>query len=472
MKNIEQFVFYTFLVLIVWLPIPLGSNRDWAWAVAELWIATQSILLLVAYKGVLPFQLLRPYKVLLFGLLIFQGWVLVQTIPLPLQWLALVSTQAADIYRIVVADFGYISLDSRTTQLSFFKGLSYLLFLINAIFLVNSSQRIRLIAIALVISGTLQAFYAAISVLLNTTESWFFGFPEKDIATGSFVYKNHLANYLMVTLCIGVGLIITQLHVSQSISWRMHAVRLLEGMLSPKMLIRMCLIIMVIALVMTRSRMGNTAFFAATTLCGFIALLFYKNKPRALTALVTSVIAIDTIVIGALFGLNKVKQRLAETSLGEESRDQVVIWSMDIIRDFPIVGTGMGSFYSVFPIYSKSDIGFYDHAHNDYIQFMVEAGVPATVLLGCVVLYSLFRSFKTIRVRNSKTMKGLALGTMMATVGMLIHISVDFNLQPMANALTFILVLFMANATAVLPAVGSVLTTTKAPEAQREIVHG
>jgi hypothetical protein len=52
-------------------------------------------------------------------------------------------------------------------------------------------------------------------------------------------------------------------------------------------------------------------------------------------------------------------------------------------------------------------------------------------------------------------MKGTALGALMAIIGMMIHISVDFNLQPTANALTFILILFLANASAVLPATGS-----------------
>ena len=432
----------------------------------------QSILLLVSYKGSLPFYLLRPYKVLVIGLLLFQLWVLLQVVPLPLEWLALISEKTAEIYGLVGASAGYISLDSRTTQISLFKGLSYLLFVTNAIFLIRSSRRLKLVALTLVLSGTFQAFYGSISVLLNVHDSLVFGFPEKDIATGSFVYKNHLANYLIMSLSIGVGLIVAQLHISQSGSWYLRLKRILNGILSSKMLIRMCLIVMVIALVMTRSRMGNTAFFVATTLCGLIALLYYKNKPRALLALVVSVIAIDTIVIGALFGLDKVKNRLVETSLGAESRDQVVIWSMDIIRDFPVFGTGMGSFYTVFPMYSKSDIGFYDHAHNDYVQFMVEAGIPATLLLGGVVLFSLTRSFNTIRVRNSKTMKGLALGTLMATVGMLIHISVDFNLQPMANALTFILVLVIANATAVLPAIGSTQPSGEASEGQNRSFHG
>ncbi|MDN3684757.1 O-antigen ligase family protein [Vibrio sinaloensis] len=27
-------------------------------------------------------------------------------------------------------------------------------------------------------------------------------------------------------------------------------------------------------------------------------------------------------------------------------------------------------------------MGFYDHAHNEYFQFAVEVGIPATLMLG------------------------------------------------------------------------------------------
>ncbi|KHD25907.1 polymerase [Vibrio caribbeanicus] len=455
MNRIEKFTFYSFLSLIVWLPIPLGSNRMWAWSIAEMWIASQCLLLVIAYRGKLPFGMVNRYRILIGGLVLFQCWVFIQTLPLPWGILEAVSGKSAEIYKLVGVSEGFISLDSRMTRVSLFKGLAYTLFVLNATFLINSSKRLKLVALAIVISATMQGFYGAMIVLLKMPESPVFGYAQSGVATGSFVYKNHLANYLMLSLCVGLGLIVSQLHVSESGSWFTRIRRMIEGLLSGKMFIRLCLVIMVIALVMTRSRMGNTAFFAATTIGGLIALFFYKDKPRALTVLIGSVIAIDTIVVGALFGLEKVKQRLAETSLAGESRDQVVIWSLDIIRDFPFTGTGMASFYTIFPMYSRADIGFYDHAHNDYVQFMVEAGIPATLLLGSIVLYSLWRTFNTIRSRHSKTMKGVALGCMMAIIGMLIHISVDFNLQPMANAATFILVLFLANATAVLPAVGS-----------------
>ncbi|WP_228481306.1 O-antigen ligase family protein [Vibrio fluminensis] len=453
-STIEKVIFASLLVMIIWLPIPLGSNRMWAWSLIQIIASIQSIVLLACYKGRLPFYQLTHYKYLLIPIGVFQVWVLLQTIPVPLFLLEFISSSSFQIYQQVEASWGTISVDSRITLVALFKGFSYTLLLINAIFLVNSSKRLKLVVITLIVSGTFQAFYGATYVLLESPTSPIFGLPAETTATGSFVYKNHLANYLMMTLCVGIGLIISQLHVHHAPSWHSAIRRTLEGILSSKMLVRLCLIIMVIALVMTRSRMGNSAFFFAVTFGGILALLIYKNRPFALPLLVASILLIDAIVIGSLFGLEKVKQRLVETSLVFESRDQVLLWALEIIKDFPVTGTGMASFYTIFPSYAQGDVGVYDHAHNDYLQFFVEAGIPATLLLATSVVFTIWRCFNTIRNRNSRTMKGISLGCMMAIVGMLIHMSVDFHLQPAANAVTFILILFLANACSVLPATG------------------
>ena len=448
----DNFLFYSFIALLLWLPIPLGSHRDFAWGIAQVWISLQTLVTIAYYRKQLPMHRLADYKVLLWGLVIFQLWVALQLVPVPLDWLSWISPKSAEIYHLVDAQYGYISLDRHITATALAKGIAYCLFIFNAIIVISTSQRLKLACVALVISGTLQALYGSFTVLLNVETSPVFGIPLGEVATGSFVYQNHYANYLLMVICIGIGLVVTQLHTSESGAWTVRLDRLLSSLLSPKMFLRLCLVFMTIALVMSHSRMGNAAFFVATALGGCLALLIYKRRPRALTALIVSIITIDLVIIGMLFGLDDVQQRLQETSWLAESRDQVYLWSLNIIQDFPITGTGMASFYTVFPGYEQSYLGFYDYAHNDYIQFAVEAGIPATLLLGFVVLYSLVKCVKTVHHRHSRTMKGIALGAIMAMLGMLIHISTDFNLQPMANALTFIFILFLANATAVIPA--------------------
>ncbi|MBC7005670.1 O-antigen ligase family protein [Photobacterium sp. BZF1] len=452
--RLNQISFYSMLVLLVWLPIPLASNRIWAWSIAELWVALTTLTLVLSYRTnwqAFPFERIKRFGWLLVPLGLFQVWTAFQLIPFDLEVLKLLSPFAAEAYENIGADTGRITVNAYATVSGLLKGLTYLLFALCAVVLIDSKQRVKQVLGAIVVSGTFQAFYGAMVVLLGIEYSLVFGIRLPDVATGSFVYKNHLANYLMLCLSLGTGLLIAQLHVSASGSWHERIKRWVSGMMSAKMFVRCVLVVMVIALVMTRSRMGNTAFFAATTIGGLVALLFYRNKPRVLVALIISILVVDTFVVGSIFGLVKVKQRLEQTTMSNETRDEVVQWSMDIIEKMPLTGTGLGSFHSTFPAFSKANIGYYDHAHNDYIQFAVETGIPATLLLGSSCLFAIWLCVKTIRQRSSKTLKGTALGCLMAVVGMLIHISVDFNLQPTANAMTFILVLVLAGCSAHLP---------------------
>ncbi|MDW6091972.1 O-antigen ligase family protein [Vibrio rhizosphaerae] len=444
MTRIERGCWYSLLLMLVWLPIPLGSHRMWSWSIFEIWIACQTLLLTVSLWHQFPWQKIRKFVWLLAPLSLFQLWVAIQAIPLPLEVLRVIAPDVAQIYRQAGADVGSLSYDRYATFTGLMKGIAYTLFALNAVILIDSVKRVKTVLYALVISGTFQAFYGGLTILLDVRQSWVFHLPQGNRATGTFVYFNHFANYLVMCLCLGIGLIISQLHQTESGSWQVRIRRWFSALLSAKMMIRLCLIVMVIALIMTRSRMGNAVFFSVIACGGVIALCFYQRRPRALTALIISMMLIDTLLVGTLFGIDKVKQRIESTSVAAETRDQAVAWSLDIIRDYPLSGTGLGSFYSTFPHYTHYNIGYYNYAHNEYIQFAVEAGLPAVVLLSLPILIALWFCFRGIRTRHSKTLKGTALGCLMGILAMLAQISVDFHLQAPANAVTFILILVLS----------------------------
>lgn len=459
LMRLNTFSFYSLLTLLVWLPIPLGSNRIWAWSIAGVWVGTTLIAAVLSFRShwqAFPFQRLNQFKWLILPIAIFQLWTALQLLPmseLPLTFMSPMASLAYEQVHLVTnkQGFGRISVDAFSTYSSLIKGLVYLLFIVLAIVLINTEKRIKWVLSALLLSGCFQAVYGALVLLFGFEFSPVFGIRLPDVATGSFIYKNHLANYMMTCLCLGAGLLVSHLHVSSSGSWHIRIQRWVSGLISNKMVVRCGLIMMVIALVMTRSRMGNTAFFAATLIGGFTALLFYNQKPRALVALVISLVLIDTVVVGSLFGLSKVKDRLEQTAMEKETRVEVVDWGTLMVEQAPLTGYGAGSFHSTFPRFSFWNIGYYDHAHNEYLQFAVESGLPMTLMLGTMLFVALYKTIQTMRKRRSKTMKGTALGCYMAIVGMLIHISVDFNLQPSANAMTFLMVLVLVGVSSVLP---------------------
>ena len=160
------------------------------------------------------------------------------------------------------------------------------------------------------------------------------------------------------------------------------------------------MVIMVIALVLTHSRMGNTAFFAALTIVGLFALWRLRVPSRPLLVLVISILVIAVFVVGTWFGMEKVIDRISKSVQVEQQewviRDQDRLdadrESLEIISKSPVTGMGGGSFYTVYPAWRGRDQGYMDHTHNDYLEFAVEYGLVGEGLMGVFLLICLKKS--------------------------------------------------------------------------------
>jgi O-antigen ligase len=370
---------------------------------------------------------------------------ILQIIPLPPSVVNFISPNAYIIQYEAGASSFYLSIDVGQSIISFFKLLSYFCLFSCVLMLITSEQRLRFLLITIVASGVFQALYGAFELLLGVEQSLVFKLDISNSATGTFVYRNHYANLLMMCAAAGIGLLVTSLQKDMNSSPKDFLRSFATSMLSSKALIRISVAIMVIGLVMSRSRMGNTAFFVAMTIVGFSALYLIKNRSRGLTILVISMFIIDLFIVSAYFGLDKVQERLAATSLQQESRDEVVRDAIPMIFDFPLIGSGGGSFYSAFPKYQAAEVhSFYDHAHNDYLQMAIEFGLLAFFIMGAMMIFALYKSVRPMRRRQNSIFKGTSFACSMVMIGMLIHMSVDFPLQGFANACYFVVFLALA----------------------------
>jgi len=262
-----------------------------------------------------------------------------------------------------------------------------------------------------------------------------------------------------------VGLLKEEAHQT----WRSWLRSWLRVLMSEKFRLRLFLVVMVIALVMTRSRMGNVSFFASMMIAGFVGLFMIRHARRALTVLIISLIVIDIVVVGAWFGIDQVMDRLDKTFVQSDSdqsgakvlgsdvriigqttaltkeRGKIYRDTEKYFRDFWLTGSGLGSFRHVYPLYRSGDIhNYYEHVHRDYYEFAVEVGIPGLMLAAFIVLYPLVVSLSAMRHRRNQLATGIALGVLMSITAMLIHASVDFNLQIPANAATFMVILAIA----------------------------
>jgi O-antigen ligase len=443
-------LFFAFLALFVWLPLPLGSNRPWAWAMMEAWVYALAAAWLWGYargarKATVAFERARPVLWLL-GVWLCYG--LLQLVPLPHDLLAWLSPEAAKIYAETQAALGDpraarlwpVTLDLHASIVAWLKSLAYVLIFALALLLVDSRGRLRQLAYVLVITAVFQATLASAMALGR----WDLGFsPNSSVAHGTFVNRNHLAGFLVMNLSVGIGLLLASLEsgaYSGSARQRLRSVARL--LLSGKLRLRLYLAVMVIALVLTHSRMGNTAFLSSLLIAGVLALILFKEAPRPTVLLISSLIVIDLSILGAWFGVDRVVERIEQTRLATETRDQVDEYTVRLWHDFPLLGSGMGTFYTAFPRYRGADVGaFFDHAHNDYLEILSEAGVAGFGLLAAVVVLSLRAALQAQRRRHDPIMRGMAFGATMAMVGILVHSTVDFNLQIPANAALFVVIL-------------------------------
>lgn len=446
-NKLEPTLYTTYLAILIWAPLPFASNRIWGGALLALLVSLVLIGWLILYatgRAQLNAATWRRARLPLALLVLVQLWVFLQIQYLPRQVVEFLSPQA---FAWHIRD-GWLSLslDREQTRFYLLRGCTFTAGFFLTIALVNTHHRVKMLLQVLVFSGTFQAAYGAFMVLSGLELGFFVEkYVGQGVATGTFVNRNHLAGYLVMCLSAGIGLLLSQLATEGSRNWKERIRRWLKLLLSSKIRLRIYLAIMVIALVLTRARMGNIAFFTALGLAGAIALYAGRRFSYRVVAFLASLFAVDMVILGKWFGFDKLLARLEQTNPGQEARVWSNEYTLDYIKEFPLTGSGGGSFYGIFPNYQAPDlVGFHVHAHNDYLEFAAELGLPAVAALIAFVGLALHSAYRVQRERRTALYRGAGFAVTMTLVWVALHSTTDFNLQIPANALTFVTIVALA----------------------------
>ena len=108
-----------------------------------------------------------------------------------------------------------------------------------------------------------------------------------------------------------------------------------------------------------------------------------------------------------------------------------------MIQDHPLLGTGPGTFATVFTQYQPPGFACrYFMAHNDYLHITSETGLPIIAIVVWMIIALYRKGFKNLK-NPSRLVKGITVGAMSGITAILVHSISDFNLHIPANALLF-----------------------------------
>jgi O-antigen ligase len=116
-----------------------------------------------------------------------------------------------------------------------------------------------------------------------------------------------------------------------------------------------------------------------------------------------------------------------------------VIWenTIQIIKDFPLLGSGLGTFAQIFPMYRSFYFrGLVTHAENDFLQLASEVGLVGFCLLAMLFLFLFLKGRRRIRSETSPQ-RHIGRGALTGILALMFYSLVEKNLQVPVNALLY-----------------------------------
>jgi O-antigen ligase len=450
----KKVIEYGLPALLVWSPLPAASVEAWPVLVIELAVALMAAayILLDERPATNPHlaAVLRPLKFLAAG---FFGYVALQVAPLPAALVRLASPAAYEFQKLYSPAFGRMKFMSLSIAPSstLREGLLLLTcFLLGFLVLktVSRGREIRTLIVVLACSGVFQALYGLFELTRDEPRILFYKkmFSPGSV-TGTFVNRSHLSGYLEMVIPLAVGLVIARMNLlTFGVRGFREKIQLWtsKGILASVLLLAAA-VVMALGVILSNSRSGLVVLVFAAFLFLGLSVLDYSRagfrQPWAVKTVRAVVLAVTALAVWV--GVGSTIQRFAIDDVLHE--DRALFWSntAGIVADFPLFGTGLGTFSSAYGAYEKRSGPEMRlaHAHNDYLEYLAELGVVGALLLFGAVLYIAVRAFLAWRKRRNTEARGLALGGIVSLAGIGLHAVTDFNLHIPANMVLFTVVL-------------------------------
>ena len=457
----ETAVFRIFFGTLVFCPLAFGTVETWSLLIMEAGVFSALFLYFLFIReqekpGILKAPGMMPLAALL-------CYMLIQTIPLPPALIEHISPATFAHYRqsVWIADPGAwttLSLYPKGTISEFLRLSSYAgAYLLTTQFLSDSIRLRRTVGLLSIFAAAL-AFFSIIQHLVpNGKIYWARELTQGGTPFGPYVNRNHFAGLMGMLFPIVMVLFLLSRPSSREKSFRKKVSDLLDRALrNIHLLLGFGAVVVALSIFLSLSRGGILSLCVSLSLMGFLLSRRIRTRKGGLLFIATVIIILYAV---GWFGWTPVFERFRaiRTLQGEISELRLDIWkdSLSMVRNFPLTGTGAGSFMHAYPAYRtiRSE-GIADHAHNDYLELLTDGGVIGAGLFAWFMAAVLTQSYQAFLKRKDPYARHLFAGALAGVTAFLLHGMTDFNFFIGANGLYLFLLLGLVVNAANFPAAG------------------
>ena len=458
---------YGIIILLFFTPVAFGTIEFWSVTVMEIGVFILTliwILKMFIQKKVSIVESPINLVIILFLIL-----VTFQLMPFPDPLISLISPNTKRVFDFYTSDFSNLlnlktfSLNPWVTRGELLKLLTYgmVYFLVASNF--NGKKKKNKLILSIMIIGFIEAFYGIIQYVGGDRMIFHFTLlhHEKGRLISTFPNPDHFSAFIKMCIFLSLGYLIYffdkenvnknfEFYEGDKLSkrgkkkrWKriLNILREIRNFAfydrngGKSLLLASFLIVMIVALIFTKSRTGILSFLVCFVFFGLLTLLRGSLK-RHLWIL--SLILIITLAFGSWIGLASVFDRYFNFSLKEDLEEgRLSIWksTYNIFKDYPVLGTGFGSFVYIFPSYSlRSNQAWVNHAHNDWLELLSDTGIIGFLIIFSGAFYlNILCLKKVLKIKNYSQI-WIFLGGYTSILSIIIHSFADFNLRSSANA--------------------------------------
>ena len=268
--------------------------------------------------------------------------------------------------------------------------------------------------------ATISIVLGILQVGAGSDESWYlYRRTNHGVAVGIFANGNHFATLLLATLPLLVVLAIGRWRATTKPQDRSLTLALAAGGAA----------LLGIGVLMNRS---TAMLLLGPPVLAATVLLAMRRSPRANRR---AMLLVGLMVVAAAAALPLLGKELPRWGASASIETRTEYWSNTLAaaRDHGFTGTGIGTFEEIYRGYEDPGAvnrWYVNHAHNDYLELLLEGGAPAAFLI------LLFLWWWTARTREAWGPTGQVeqRGAAIAVAAILLHGIIDYPLRTGAIA--------------------------------------